>query len=137
MKQLAVIVLLALASCSDRQTLTIISETVDGVQVLRRVGSGSGELFVLDGIERRGAFRLRGRCLTLSVEGTEYTPVFAGPEAEPSALADASDWSPDKPPRQWSIAGAPMARELQEQQPAAVKTCGMPLFIVVSLSDPR
>ncbi|MDR6789754.1 hypothetical protein J2Y58_003129 [Sphingomonas sp. BE138] len=116
MRAFAILASLTVAACGGRHSPTIVAANVEGISALRQVGGENGELVRFDLAERWGSFRLRDQCLVLQVDGTSYTPVFAGFEAERLAITDARETG--RSVRRWSIAGAPIPPETGRDQRA-------------------
>jgi len=133
MRQFAILAFLTAAACGDRQSPAVEAATVDGVPVLRQAGFEPGKLAVTDAVERRGTFQLRGRCLVLSAEGSDYAPVFTNHAAELIALGDARG---GRTLHVWSLSGEPMPPAAGEERRQA-GSCGNPFFVVLGLSNPR
>lgn len=121
-----------LASCSSGG-LKVVRQVHDGVTAFQRTDVKPEQLVVINAVEYRGRFTRSNGCLELVSDSKRYTPVFNSVAHLRLGLRDSG--APAQA-RLWSIAGGPAESRLRI--PAEILgRCQEPLFIVVSLSDPR
>lgn len=129
----SVLLPLLLLACSTASEPNIVSQSYDGVTVLRRADIAPNELVVINAVEYRGRFALVNGCLQLVSDNIRYTPVFQNGRDIAAAVTDARRPAGG---RSWSIAGGPRSEDVR-LPPTLPDNCSRDLFVVVSLSDPR
>jgi hypothetical protein len=132
MRRWLVCLAVLLASCSSGE-LKVVRQVHDGVTAFQHTDVKPEQLVVINAVEYRGRFTRSEGCLELVSDGKRYTPVFNNPEHLQNALRDSAARAQ---PRLWSIAGGP-AQDRLRVSARILGRCQEPLFMVVSLSDPR
>lgn len=122
-----------LASCFTGGNPRIVASTRDGIRILQRADQDPGKLVVINAVEYRGRFIRSGKCLVLISDGARYTPVFHN-QTDIQRATEESEESGKS--HLWSIAGGP-ANDRIEVAAQTLGSCRLPLFMIVSLSDPR
>jgi len=121
-----------LASCSSGG-LKVAPRVQDGITAFQRTDVKPEQLVVINAVEYRGQFARSNGCLELVSDGKRYTPVFNNAAHLQAAFRESA--APAQA-QLWSIAGGPASNRLTI--PARVLgRCREPLFMIVSLSDPR
>lgn len=114
-----------------------IQRSIDGVRVFERAGDGSDELIVQDAVEWRGRFRIESKCLQLSIDDVDYTPVFMNRPALRTALGDVGSEPPRLSASAWSLEGARVREEDRAGYAVVTAACAGRPFLVTGLSDPK
>ncbi|MGA9583406.1 MAG: hypothetical protein WBR13_15710 [Allosphingosinicella sp.] len=129
--------LLIVSGCAAPAPPGAIERSIDGVRVFERSGEGSNTLIVQDAIEWRGRFTVESGCLLLSIDGRDYTPIFASSSAARTALGDVGPTAPRLGASSWSLQGSRIPEADAAGPSKATGACGKPPFLVSSLSDPK